>query len=117
MLLTLGYVLAGVMLYDYVIKEDSPSSETTDQSTTYLMKSGKGELTLPPCRLMAVELGPFAEVTKVTLMIMDEECKPVDVGKEKRYVKLTPTHDQYELNVILRTKRKSLVPITAYYKI
>ncbi len=105
------------MLYDYVSKEeeDSPSVESTEKSMTYLIKSGKGELTLPPCRLMAVELGPSTEVTKGTLMIMDEECKPVDVGKEKIYVKLTPT--QYESNVILKTKKKSLAPITAYYKI
>ena len=37
-----------------------------------------------------------------------------DIGKEKKYVRLTPT--KYHTNIVLRTKEKSVVPITAYYR-
>ena len=83
------------------------------------MKSGEGEISLPSCRLMAVELAPSVDPNKVTLQIVvnkcvETECKPVtDIEKEKKYVKLTPT--QYQTNVVLKTKKKGKVPITAYY--
>ena len=71
---------------------------------------------------MAVELGPSANLNKATLQIVvnktvetvETECKPItDIEKEKKYVKLTPT--QYQTNVVLKTKKKGEVPITAYY--
>ena len=68
---------------------------------------------------MAVELGPSADSDKATLQIVvnksvETECKPVtDIGKGKKYVKLTPT--QYSANIVLKTKSKGKVPITAYF--
>ena len=45
---------------------------------------------------------------------VEAECKPVtDIDKEEKYVKLTPT--QYQTNIVLKTKKKGKVPITAYY--
>ena len=56
-------------------------------------------MTLPPCELIAVELGPLEGASKAILQIMDKECKPVtDVGKEKKYVKLNPTRYQTIVN-------------------
>ncbi len=133
MLFILGSVLAGVLLYDAV--QNKPTEPSADdvrrsasagtesgsslQSVTYHVKSGEGEISLPPCRFMAVELGPSADPNKATLQIMvnnsvETEAKPItDIGKKKKYVKLTPT--QYHANIILKTKEKSVVPITAYY--
>ena len=85
----------------------------------YHVKSGEGDTNLPPCRLMAVELGPSADTNSVTLQIVvnktvETECKPVtNIGKEKKYVKLTPS--QYQMDIVLKTKKKGKVPITAYY--
>jgi hypothetical protein len=68
---------------------------------------------------MAVELGPSADPNKATLQIMvnksvETEAKPItDIGSEAKYVKLIPT--QYQTNIVLKTKRKGEVPITAYY--
>ncbi len=119
MLLTLGYVLAGVMLYDYFTdtkKKMISTSSGEDSTQTFLIKSGKGEMTLPPCELIAVELGPLEGVSKAILQIMDKECKPVtDVGKEKKYVKLTSTI--YQTNVYLKMKKETEMPITAYYQV
>ncbi len=128
MLFVLGSVLAGVLLYDHFVGDEVAVPQSTKataeagtgsslQSVIYHIKSGKGEISLPPCRLMAVELGPSAEIAKATLQIMvNKEYKPVtDIGKEKKYVRLTPT--QYHVNIVLRTKEeKSVVPITAYYR-
>ncbi len=126
MLLTLGYVLAGVMLYDYFTGEHKcklgymNEEIKSDTNVIYRVKSGDGELSLPPCELMSVELGPSIDTNKATLQVMvdksmETEYKPVtDIGKEKKYVKLIPT--QYNTNIILKTKKKSKVPITAYYK-
>ena len=126
MLLTLGYVLAGVMLYDYFTGDNSCTLEhkseeiKSNTSVIYRIKRGDGELSLPPCELMGVELGPSIDPNKATLQVMvdksvETEYKPVtDIGKEKKYVKLIPT--QYHVNIILKTKKKSKVPITAYYK-
>ncbi len=45
---------------------------------------------------------------------VETECKPITyIEKEKKYVKLTPT--QYQTNIVLKTKKKGKVPITAYY--
>ena len=125
MLLTLGYVLAGVMLYDYFTGDNSCTREhkseeiKSNTSVIYRIKRGDGELSLPPCKLMGVELGPSTNTNKATLQVMvdksvEKEYKPVtDIGKEKKFVKLTPT--QYKTNIILKTKEKSVIPITAYY--
>ena len=86
----------------------------------YHIKSGEGEISLPSCKLMAVELGPSVDPNKATLQIIvvnkcvETECSPVtDIEKEKNYVKLTPT--QYQTNIVLKTKKKGKVPITTYY--
>ncbi len=130
MLFILGSVLAGVLLYDHFVDKKSCECETakkscvcektkSNTSVVYRVKNGNGELSLPPCKLMGVELGPSTNTNKATLRIMvdksvEKEYKPVtDIGKEKKYVKLTPT--QYQTNIVLRTKEKSVVPITAYY--
>ncbi len=130
MLFVLGSVLAGVLLYDAVqnkptdddVKRSASAgteSGCSPQSVIYHVRSGKGEISLPPCRLMAVELGPSADPNKATLQIMvnksvETEAKPItDIGSEAKYVKLTPT--QYQTNIVLKTKRKGEVPITAYY--
>ena len=121
MLLTLGYVLAGAVLYEYFtddksekvsISESSDTGEDSEQ--TFLIKSGKGEMTLPPCEIIAVELGLLEGASKAILRIMDKECKPVDVGKEKKYVKLTST--RYQTNVLLKMKKETEMPITVYYR-
>ncbi len=117
MLLTLGYVLAGVVLYEYFAKNKSEKVSTgsgEDLEQTFLIKSGKGEMTLPPCEIIAVELGPLEGASKAILQIMDKECKPVDVGKEKKYVKLTSI--RYQTNVLLKMKKETEMSITAYYK-
>ncbi len=120
MLLTLGYVLAGVMLYEYFVENKNEKVTTSESSNTeedsertFLIKSGKGEMTLPSCEIIAVELGPLEGASKAILQIMDKECKPVDVGKEKKYVKLTST--RYQTNVLLKMKKETEMPITAYY--
>ena len=119
MLLTFGYVLAGMMLYDYFTdtkKKMISTGSGEDSEQTFLIKSGEGEMTLPPCELIAVELGPLKGVSKAILQIMDKECKPLtDVGKEKKYVKLTPT--RYQTNVYLKMKKETEMPITAYYRV
>ncbi len=71
MLFVLGSVLAGVMLYDYFTDDNSCTREheqkvkkscvcdgvMSDTSMIYRIKRGDGELSLPPCKLMAVVLG------------------------------------------------------------
>ncbi len=141
MLFILGFVLASVLLYDYLTEHDREHDNMSkrllghmneqewvkkscahDESTSeiYRIKRGDGELSLPPCKLMGVELGPSDKTNKATLQIMvdksvDKEHKSVtDIGKEKKFVRLTPT--QYHVNIILKTKEKSVVPITAYYR-
>ncbi len=124
MLFVLGSILAGVLLYDHFVEQ--PTKEDSEQQTEknvstgiYHIKSGDGELDLPPCKLMAVELGPSTDPNKAILQIMvnksvETECKLItDIEKEKKYVKLTPT--QYQTNIVLKTKKKGKVPITAYY--
>ncbi len=127
MLFVLGSILAGVLLYDHFVEKqvDPPRADVKqptkeDASTViYHIKSGEGEINLHSCRLMAVELGPSADPNKATLQIMvnksvETECKPItDIEKEKKYVKLTPT--QYQTSIVLKTKKKGEVPITAYY--
>ena len=130
MLFILGSVLAGALLYDAA--RNKPTEDEVECSTftktesgsslrsvTYHVKSGKGEINLPSCKLMAVELGPSVDPNKATLQIIvnksvETECSPVtDIEKEKKYMKLTPT--QYQTNIVLKTKKKGKVPITAYY--
>ncbi len=122
MLFLFGSILAGTLLYDHLTNEKPSARKLAKESDTdmiFHIKSGKGEINLPPCKLMAVELGPSIDSDKATLQIVvnksvEMECKPVtDIGKEKKYVKLTPT--QYHTNIVLKTKNKGKVPITAYY--
>ncbi len=131
MLFILGSVLAGIMLYDHFTDKKSCECETVKKSfvcervrpntsVIYRVKSGNGELSLPPFELMGVELGPSTNTNKATLRVMvdksvETEHKPVtDIGKEKKYVRLTPT--KYHTNIVLRVKEKSTVPITGYYR-
>ena len=147
MLSTIGYAIAGAFLCENMFcdkpseasKEDNESEATqvgevskasesvarSDEASKaastviYHIKSGEGEVSLPPCRLMAVELGPSADPNKATLQIVinksvETECSPVtDIEREKKYVKQTPT--QYQTNIVLKMKKKGKVPITAYY--
>ncbi len=127
MLFTLGSILAGVLLYNHFVdgakqptKVDPPRSTKEDTLTViYHIKSGEGEISLPSCRLMTIELGPSADPNKATLQIMvnksvESEAKPVtNIESEAKYVKLTPT--QYHTSIVLKTKKVTRVPITAYY--
>ncbi len=128
MLCTIGYAIAGIFAYESVFcnnksktTQTSEAAREEDASTVvYHIKSGEGEISLPSCKLMAVELGPSVDPNKATLQIIvvnksvETECSPVtDIEKEKNYVKLTPT--QYQTNIVLKTKKKGKVPITAYY--
>ncbi len=98
MLFTLGSILAGVLLYDHLTSErpseaKRPTKEEDRLTVIYHVKSGEGEISLPSCRLMAVELSPYVDPNKATLQIVanrsvETECKPVtDIEKEKKYVK------------------------------
>ena len=135
----LGSILAGVMLYDYLtddntctrehkyklghmneqeVKQEVKKSCVSDTSVIYRIKRGDGELSLPPCKLIAVELGPSNNTNKATLQVMmsdksvKKEYKSVKgIDKEVKYVELTPT--QYHTNIVLGVKEKSVVPITA----
>ncbi len=125
MLFVLRSILAGVLLYDHFVanvKQPTTRSEGSKAialTVIYHIKSGEGEINLPPCKLMAVELGPSADPNKAILQIMvnksvETESKPITyIEKEKKYVKLTPT--QYQTSIVLKTKKKGKVPITAYY--
>ena len=57
MLLTLGYVLAGVILYEVLMKDDSPSGSRcehmTSSDTSFKVKEEVGVLNLPSCNLVA----------------------------------------------------------------
>ncbi len=134
----LGSILAGVMLYDYLtddntctrehkyklghmneqeVKQEVKKSCVSDTSVIYRIKRGDGELSLPPCKLIAVELRPSNNTNKATLQVMmsdksvKKEYKSVKgIDKEVKYVELTPT--QYHTNIVLGVKEKSVVPIT-----
>ncbi len=131
MLLTLGYVLAGVILYKVLMKDDSPSGSrcehmtssdtttttTTTTTTSFKVKEGVGSLRLPSCNLIAVQLGPSEDKKKAVLTLYlenktspHETFKPVSDLRTKRYVKLFPTY--YATGITLESKG---VPITAYY--
>ena len=140
MLFMLGSILAGVMLYDYLTDDNSCTREhkyklghmnkqevkkscVHDESTSviYRIKRGNGKLSLPPCKLMGVELGPSNNTNKATLLVklldksVKKEYKPVKgIEKEVKYVGLTPT--QYHTNIVLEVKEEYVVPITAYYR-
>ncbi len=118
MLLTLGYVFVGAALYGYFARkedEETKETESSEVESSSLIRSGKGEITLPPCEIVAVELGPLSGASKAVLQIMNKECRPVDVSYEKKYVKITPT--RYQTNVVLRAKREAGMPITVYYRV
>ena len=142
MLFILGSVLAGVMFYDYLTEHERENNHSSDRllghkneqewvkkscvhdgstSVIYRIKRGDSELSLPPCKLMGVELGPSNNIIKATLQVMmsnksvKKEYKPVKgIDKEVKYVELTPT--QYHTNIVLGVKEKYVVPITAYYR-
>ncbi len=124
MIFVFGYAITGVLLYNYLIgkvkKKDSEQQTERDVSAgAFYMKSGTGVLSLPLCRLIAVELGPSNDSDKEILQIVinnfvETEYKPLTgIEKKKEYVKITPT--QYQTGVVLRTKKSDKVPITAYY--
>ncbi len=72
MLFLFGSILAGVLLYDHLMSEKPSVCELAKESNTnviYRMKSGEGEISLPPCRLMGVELGSFADPHKAILTL------------------------------------------------
>ena len=98
----LGSILAGVMLYDYLTDDNTCMREhkyklghmneqevkkscVHDESTSviYHIKRGNGKLSLPPCKLMGVELGPSNNTNKATLLVklldksVKKEYKPV----------------------------------------
>ena len=131
MLCIIGYAIAGIFAYESIFCNNK--SKTTQMSeavkekdvkrsastVVYHIKSGEGEISLPSCKLIAVELGLSVDPNKATLQIMvnksvETECKPItDIEKKKKHVKLTPT--QYQTNIVFKTKKKGKVPITAYY--
>ena len=121
MLLTLGYVLAGVILYEVLMKDDSPSGSRckhmTSSDTSFRVKEGVGVLRLPSCYLIAVQLGPSEDKKKSVLTLYlenktspHETFKPVTKLRTKGYVKLSPTY--YATGITLESKG---VSITAYY--
>ena len=82
MLIVLGSILAGVLLYDHFVEKqvDPPRSTKEDASTVvYHIKSGEGEISLPSCKLMAVET----------------ECSPVTDFEKKKYVNTNPIPNKY----------------------
>ncbi len=129
MLLTLGYVLAGVILYEVLMRDDSPSgprcehmTSSDDASsgrsdTSFKVKEEVGSLRLPSCNLVAVQLGPSEDKKKAVLTLYlenktspHETFKPVSDLRMKKYVKLSPAY--YATGITLESKG---VPITAYY--
>ncbi len=129
MLLTLGYVLAGVILYEVLMKDDSPSGSRcehmTSSDTSFKVKEEVGSLKLPSCNLVAVQLGPSKDKKKAVLTLYlenktspqetfkpspQETFKPVSDLRTKKYVKLSPAY--YATGITLESKG---VPITAYY--
>jgi hypothetical protein len=109
-----------MIVRQYVKKSCECERVRSNINVIYRVKSGNSELSLPPCELMGVELAPSVNTDKATLRVMvdksvETEYKTVtNIGKGKKYVRLTPT--QYHVNIILRVKEKSVVPITAYYR-
>ncbi len=105
MLCAIGYAIVGMFAYESIFCNNK--SKTTQMSeavreedastVVYHIKSGEGEISLPSCKLMAVDLGPSIDPNKATLQIMvnksvETECKPItDIEKKKKHVKLTPT--------------------------
>ena len=98
---------------------EAGAKEDDALTVVYHIKSGEGEVSLPPCKLVAVELGPSADPNKATLQIMVNKSvktkfKPItNIESEAKPMKLTPT--QYQTNIVIKTKKKGKVPITAYY--
>ncbi len=135
MLLTLGYVLAAVIIYEKILREDDevkstdrprggprqggPCEHMTSSDTSFKVKEEVGSLKLPSCNLIAVQLGPSKDKDKdkavLTLYLESktsphEKFKPVSDLRTKKYVKLSPTY--YPTGITLESKG---VPITAYY--
>ncbi len=114
MLLTLGYVLAGVILYEVLMKDDSPSGSRCEHMTS---SDTSFKVKLPSCNLVAVQLGPSEDKKKAVLTLYlenktspHETFKPVSDLRTKKYVKLSPAY--YATGITLESKG---VPITAYY--
>ncbi len=122
MLFVFGSILAGVLLYDANDAEtrseananpprptkataEAGAKEEDALTVVYHIKSGEGEVSLPPCKLVAVELGPSADPNKATLQVMMNKSvktkfKPVtNIESEAKHVKLTLT--QYQTNIVL----------------
>ncbi len=74
-------------MHDYLTSDQLSRVSEVSQgdgalSVIYHIRSEEGKLGLPPCRLMAVELGPSVNPNKATLQIVVNksvrtECKPV----------------------------------------
>ncbi len=71
MLYAIGYAIAGVFIYENMFCDNeskttqsgnpalaSRSMKEGASTVIYHIKSGEGEVSLPSCKLMAVELGP-----------------------------------------------------------
>ncbi len=121
MLFVLGSVLAGVMLYEALREDDSPSQlvreHMTSSDTSFKVKEEVGSLKLPSCNLIAVQLGPSKDKDKAVLTLYLEsktsphkKFKSVSDLRTKKYVKLSPTY--YPTGITLESKG---VPFTAYY--
>ncbi len=130
MLLTLGYVLAGVIIYEKALREvlrkddevkSTDRKRMTSSDTSFKIKEEVGSLKLPSCNLIAVQLGPSKDKDKdkdkavLTLYLESktsphEKFKPVSDLRTKKYVKLSPTY--FPTGITLESKG---VPITAYY--
>ena len=129
MLLTLGYVLAGVILYEVLMKDNSPSGSRCEHmtssddapsgrsDTSFKVKEEVGSLRLPSCNLIAVQLGPSEDKKKAVLTLyLENKTSPHETFQSvsdlstKKYVKLSPTY--YATGITLESKG---VPITAYY--
>ena len=91
MLFILGSILAGIMLYDHFADKKSCECETvkkscvcervrSNTSVIYRVKSGNGELSLPPCELMGVELGPSTNTNKATLRVMVDKSVETSIS-------------------------------------
>ena len=82
MLCAIGYAIVGIFAYESIFcNNKSKTTQTSDPASAsqavreedaerfastviYHIKSGEGEINLPPCKLMAVELGPSIDPNK-----------------------------------------------------
>ena len=123
MLFVLGSVFVGFVLYKALKKEEEEDSSVVYDSVkhaSFKVKKKVGALSLPPCHLIAVQLGPSEDKRKIILSLYleggdvpHETFKPLSDLKTPKYVKLFPT--DYSDGITLTTSVND-VPIVAYYK-